>query len=147
MCGLRMFAHCNDLSANYVATGIVQQKYLSTEISRRKLTKANSATNSLTMSHTHTHTHTRLTALCPGLPGSAGTRKAKSIRILLKWDSEWQWHQLGHMHVCTLRQTDNHASTQPLSFFRPDALPAAQPTVSKHWRQSLTMSHDAIKEL
>jgi len=25
-------------------------------------------------------------------------------------DSEWQWHQLGHM------QTDNHASTPPLRF-------------------------------
>ena len=25
--------------------------------------------------HTHTHTHIRLTALCPGLPRSAGTRK------------------------------------------------------------------------
>ena len=48
-------------------------------------------------------------------------------------DSEWQWHQLGHMQVCTSLQTDNHASTPPLSFFyRPDALPAAQPTVSKH---------------
>jgi len=23
--------------------------------------------------------------------------------------SEWQWHQLGHMQVCTLLQTDNHA--------------------------------------
>jgi len=32
-------------------------------------------------------------------------------------DSEWQWHQLGHMPVCTLLQTDNHASTSPLSFF------------------------------
>ena len=32
-------------------------------------------------------------------------------------DSEWQWHQLGHMQVCTLLQTDNHASTPPLSFF------------------------------
>jgi len=48
-------------------------------------------------------------------------------------DSEWQWHQLGHMQVCTLLQTDNHASTPPLMFFyRPDALPAAQPTASKH---------------
>jgi len=26
-------------------------------------------------------------------------------------DSEWQWHQLGHMQVCTSLQTDNHAST------------------------------------
>jgi len=25
-------------------------------------------------------------------------------------DSEWQWHQLGHMQVCTSLQTDNHAS-------------------------------------
>jgi len=32
-------------------------------------------------------------------------------------DSEWQWHQLGHMQVCTLLQTDNHANTPPLSFF------------------------------
>jgi len=24
-------------------------------------------------------------------------------------DSEWQWHQLGHMQVCTSLQTDNHA--------------------------------------
>jgi len=48
-------------------------------------------------------------------------------------DSEWQWRQLGHMQVCTLLQTDNHDSTPPPSFFyRPDALPAAQPTVSKH---------------
>ena len=47
-------------------------------------------------------------------------------------DSEWQWHQLGHMQVCTSLQTDNHASTPPLVFYRPDALPAAQPTASKH---------------
>jgi len=31
-------------------------------------------------------------------------------------DSEWQWHQLGHMQVCTSRQIDNHATTRPLSF-------------------------------
>ena len=47
-------------------------------------------------------------------------------------DNEWQWHQLGHMQVCTSLQTDNHASTPPLRFYRPDALPAAQPTASKH---------------
>jgi len=47
-------------------------------------------------------------------------------------DSERQWHQIGHTQVCTSLQTDNHASTPPLSFYRPDALPATQPTVSKH---------------
>ena len=33
-------------------------------------------------------------------------------------DSEWQWHQLGHMQVCTLLQTDNHASNPPLRFLQ-----------------------------
>jgi len=151
----------------------------------------------------HTHTHTRLTALFPGLPRWAGTKKVKQIWILLKqeivsvafsaltllvgrqeghpackktrvvgvvwlsvwskvqtciwlswchcrslslapvksrlvlpfwyrltWvvpekgplngcarDSEWQWHQLGHMQVCISFQTDNHASTPPVKFF------------------------------
>jgi len=31
-------------------------------------------------------------------------------------DSEWQWHQLGRVQVCTSLQTDNNASTPPLSF-------------------------------
>jgi len=35
----------------------------------------------------------------------------------------WQWHQLDHMQIiCTLLQTDNHASTPALSFYRLDAL-------------------------
>ena len=33
-------------------------------------------------------------------------------------DSEWQWHQLGRMQVYTSLQTDNHASTPPLSFLQ-----------------------------
>jgi len=42
-------------------------------------------------------------------------------------DSEWQWHQLDHMQACTLLQTDNHASTPPLSFLQagcPSCCPA-----------------------
>jgi len=46
-------------------------------------------------------------------------------------NNEWQWRQLGHMQVCTSLQTDNHASTPSLSFLQANALPAAQPTVSK----------------
>jgi len=66
----------------------------------------------------YTHTHTRLTALCPGLPGWASTRKVKPVWILLlARDSKWQQHHLGHMQVCTSLQTDNHASSPPLSFF------------------------------
>jgi len=41
----------------------------------------------LLLHSTHTHTHTRLTALCPGLPGWASTRKKKTIGILLKQET------------------------------------------------------------
>ena len=44
-------------------------------------------TNISAITPTHTHTHTRLTALCPGLPGWAGTRKVQPIWILLKQDT------------------------------------------------------------
>ena len=44
-------------------------------------------------------------------------------------DSEWQWHQLGRMQVCTSLQTDNHASTPPLSFLQAGC-PSCRPTNS-----------------
>jgi len=44
-------------------------------------------------------------------------------------DSEWQWHQLGYMQVCTSLQTDNHASTAPLSFLQAGC-PPCRPTDS-----------------
>jgi len=44
-------------------------------------------------------------------------------------DSEWQWQQLGHMQVCTSLQTDDHASTQPLSFLQAGC-PSCRPTNS-----------------
>jgi len=47
-------------------------------------------------------------------------------------DSEWHWHQLGHMQVRISLQTDNDTSTPPLSFYRPDALPTTQPISAKH---------------
>ena len=67
--------------------------------------------------HTHTHTHTHLTALCPSIPGWAGS----NLHFTVLRDSEWQCHQLGHMQLCTSLQTDNNASTPSLSFY-------------KHWR-------------
>jgi len=42
-------------------------------------------------------------------------------------DNEWQWHQLGHMQVCTSLQTDDHASTPPLNLLQagcPSCCPA-----------------------
>jgi len=48
------------------------------------------------------------------------------------WDTD-QWHQVDHM------QKNHLAPRQHLitHFYRPDALPDAQPTVSKHWRHQL----------
>ena len=44
-------------------------------------------------------------------------------------DSEWQWHQLGHMQVCISLLTDNHANTPPLSFLQAGC-PSCRPTNS-----------------
>jgi len=44
-------------------------------------------------------------------------------------DSEWQWHQLGSMQVCTSLQTDNHASTPPLRILQAGC-PYCHPTNS-----------------
>ena len=74
--------------------------------------------------------HIRLTALCPGLPRWASTRKVKTnLDFTEARDSEWQWHQLGRMQVCTSLQTDNHASTPPLRFLQAGC-PSCHPTNS-----------------
>ena len=97
-------------------------------------TEINSGTSYITawkwLGSENTHTHTRLMALCPGQRGWAGTRNVKPIWIFAEAsDSEWQWHQLGHMQVCTSLQTDNHASTPPLSFLQA-VCPSCCPTNS-----------------
>ena len=83
------------------------------------------------------HTHTRLTALYPGLPGWAGTRKVKPTWILLKQEtvsgSEIRWATCKSAAPCS-RQITKPAPHRSV-FYRPDALPAAQPTASQHWRQ------------
>jgi len=54
-----------------------------------------------------------------------------------------QWHQLGHMQTtCTSLQTDNHTNTLSVNFYRPDALPDAQPTASKHWLRLAQSMHE-----
>ena len=81
------------------------------------------------------YTHTRLTSLFPGLPRWAGTRKVKPIWILLKQEtvsgSGISWA------ICKSaprsRQISMPAPHHSV-FYRPDALPAAQLTASKHWR-------------
>jgi len=63
-------------------------------------------------------------------------QKGKPFWILLEQEiMGWRWHQLDHMQIiCTSLQRDKpHQYFTTLQFFcRPDALPAAQPTASKH---------------
>ena len=83
----------------------------------------------LTAHDTHTHTHPF------NGPFSETTRvgwykKGKTnLDFTVARDSEWQWYQLGHMQVCTSLQTDNHASTPPLSFLQAGC-PSCCPTNS-----------------
>ena len=63
-------------------------------------------------------------------------------------DSEWQWHQLGHMQVCTSLQANNHASTPPLSFFTgrmPFLLPNQQRQSTEGKKQHNTNKKNEIK--
>jgi len=81
-------------------------------------------------------THTHLTALFPGLPGWAGTTKVKPIWILLKQQTvsgiSISWA------ICKSAPRSRQITTPAPHhsvFYRLDALPAVQPTASKHWRK------------
>jgi len=58
--------------------------HMETEQDKKALIRAH--TYAHTHTNTHARTHNRLTALYPGLPGSACTRKVKPIWISLKQD-------------------------------------------------------------
>ena len=62
-------------------------------------------------------------------------------------DSEWQWNQLGHMQSAPRFRRITTPAPRHSFFYRPDALPAAQPTASKHWRRHWVLFVFALKEL
>ena len=78
-------------------------------------------------------THTRLHPFNGPFSGTTQVRRYQKGKTNLNFtgarDSEWQWHQLGHMQVCTSLQTDNHASTSLLSFLQAGC-PSCRPTNS-----------------
>ena len=79
---------------------------------------------------THTHTHTRLTALYPGLPGSAGTRKVKPIWILLKQEtvsgSGISWGPYASLHLAPDRKPCQYPTTQFFTGWMPFLPPNQQ---------------------
>jgi len=64
----------------------------------------------------------------PGEPGSAGVYWSRGW---LRW-----WWQLDYWSdkLCKAPVKSSPPTNQHPVFYRPDALPVAQPTVSKHWR-------------
>ena len=81
----------------------------------------------------HTGTHTPVQPFNGPLSGTTRVSRYQKGKTNLDFtearDSEWQWHQLGRVQVCTSLQTDNHASTPPLSFLQAGC-PSCHPTNS-----------------
>jgi len=97
---------------------------------RSTVNSIQSCTSNQSVNHTHNH----FTALFPWPSGWAGAR----TEILTLWCKG----RLTEADTPTIRLgatpsglTSAHLHHPPHIFYGPDALPAAQPTVSKHWRQ------------
>jgi len=81
---------------------------------------------------THTHTH----SFNGPLSGTTRVSRYQKGKINLYFtearDSEWQWHLRA---ICKSAPRSSQISTPATHhsvFYRPDALPAAKPTASKH---------------
>jgi len=88
-------------------------------------------------SNSHAHTHTRLTTSFSRATWVSRYQKGKTSLDSNEAREDgglgMQWHQLDRIQtICTSLQTDNHTNTLLLNFYRPDALPDAELTVSKH---------------
>jgi len=138
------WCHCHSLSlASEKSRLVLPFWYRLTQVvlEKRPLNDCSSSSSSCMcleiVINTHTHTHTRLTARFPGLSRWAGTRKVKPMWIFLKQEtvsgSENSW-AICKSALCS-RQITTPAPHHSV-FYRPDALPAAQPAASKHWRHS-----------
>jgi len=109
--------------------------FSTTLFTRSHIQRARSRTHARTHARTHTHTHTHRHTHPFNGPFSRTTwvgryQKGKTnLDFTEARDSKWQWHQLGHMQVCTSLQTDNHTSTPSLSFLQAGC-PSCHPTNS-----------------
>jgi len=95
-------------------------------------------------SHTHRHTQTQTHTLNSPLSRTTRVSRYQKGKTNLDFtearDSEWQWHQLHQMQVCTSLQIDNHASTPPLRFLQAGC-PSCCPTNSVKALKAQPKSH------
>ena len=57
--------------------------------------------SSMVETHTHTHTHLFNGPFSGTMQVSRYQKGKTNLDFAEARDSEWQWHQLGHMQVCT----------------------------------------------
>jgi len=95
--------------------------------------------------NTHTHTHLFNGPLSGTTWVSQYQKGKNNLDFTEARDSECQWHQLGHMQVCTSLQTDNDSSTPLLSFLQAGC-PSCRPTNSvkalKAWLNACVCCQD-----
>jgi len=89
--------------------------------------------------------YSRLTGFFPGQPGYAGTRKVNHSGFY--WSTRW-WGGSGiSWTICKSFAPCSRQITTPVShhcFYRPDALPAAQPTASKTLQNQQKSQHTTL---
>jgi len=90
-----------------------------------------------------THTHMFNGPLSRTTQVSRYQKGKTNVEFTEARDSDWQWHQLGHMQVCTSLLTDNHASTPPLIFS--GWMPFLRPTNS--FKALSVISRSFVKQL
>jgi len=99
------------------------------KVAKKKFARENKNRSAFAHLLAHTHTHP-FNGPFSGTTQVSRYQKGKTnLGFTEARDSEWQWHQLGHLQVCTLLQTDNHASTPPLCFLQAGC-PSCHPTNS-----------------
>jgi len=95
------------------------------------------------LSVTFIYTHTPSVRFNIHFPGEPGTG--------VYWSKGWWrwWWQLDYWSykLCKAPVKSSPLTNQHPVFYRPDALPVSQPTVSKHWRESITFQGLAYPKL
>ena len=94
--------------------------------------------------HRNTHTHPFNSPFSGTIKVSRYQKGKTNLDFTEARDSEWQWHQLGHVQVCTSLQTDNHASTPQLSFLQAGC-PSCHPTNSVKALKEVSTSYTVNK--
>ena len=93
--------------------------------------------------YTHTHTHPFNGPLSGTTRVSRYQKGKTNLDFTQARASGWQWHQLGHMQVCTSLQTENHGSTPPLRFLQAGC-PSCRPTNSVKALKAKRYNNDHI---